>query len=222
MILNKDGWIKACLAEAGLDAFLLKLPENVLYLTGYWPCYGWSTCLSPPDGEPILMLPDFEAGFAEGCSVKDVRLLGKGDLASATVKILKEAVLGKGLSLHRIGIEGSFETISVAHVGGEIHVPTTSFFESIRKVLPDMALVDATQVLHKMRSIKGPSDIDGLKRVCKVALRGLSSALEKVQEGIKECEVAAAAEAEVYGTAIGLRGVKRASLRLCHVRSKLR
>jgi len=43
-----------------------------------------------------------------------------------------------------------------------------------------------------------------------VALRGLSAALERVQEGIKECEVAAAVEAEVYGTAIGLRGIRRA------------
>lgn len=208
--MDKDGWIRACLTEAGLDAFLLKLPENVLYLTGYWPCYGWSTCLYPLDGEPILFLPAFETSFAEGCSVKDVRVLEKGDLASATVKTLKKTVLEKGFSLHRIGIEESFETISVAHVGGEIHVPTTGFFESIRKVLPNVTLVDATQILHKMRSIKGPSDVEGLKKVCEVALRGLSAALERVQEGIKECEVAAAAEAEVYGTAIGLRGIKRA------------
>jgi len=39
--------------EAGLDALVCRLPENVVYMTDYWPHHGFSVAVLPKDGKPL-------------------------------------------------------------------------------------------------------------------------------------------------------------------------
>jgi len=50
---------------AGLDALVCRLPENVVYLTDYWPHHGFSVAVLPKSGKPLLFLPEFEAEYAD-------------------------------------------------------------------------------------------------------------------------------------------------------------
>lgn len=131
------------------------------------------------------------------------------DLALTTARTLKETVKG-ALSRGRIGFEGNFGTVSANHVGGEIQLPTAEFFNLVKKSFDHVTFIDATEVIYRIRSLKGSSDIRGMKSACQGAIVGLSAALSTIREGVKECAVAAAAEAEVRRSMIGFKGAKRA------------
>ena len=45
------------MASEGLDALILRLPENVLLLSGYWPLTGRSFLLFPREGKPVCIVP---------------------------------------------------------------------------------------------------------------------------------------------------------------------
>lgn len=49
--------------QAHLDALVCRLPENVVYLTDYWPHHGFSVAILPPSGKPVLFLPEVEAEY---------------------------------------------------------------------------------------------------------------------------------------------------------------
>ena len=54
--------IQAHMLELQLDALLLRLGENMLPLTGYWPGLWLSAALVLPDGRAIIICPEMEAG----------------------------------------------------------------------------------------------------------------------------------------------------------------
>ncbi|HDD34167.1 MAG TPA: aminopeptidase P family protein, partial [Thermofilaceae archaeon] len=49
--------VREAMERAGLDVLVARNPENVLYLSGYWPVNGWSLAVIPRDGEPLLIVP---------------------------------------------------------------------------------------------------------------------------------------------------------------------
>src|SRR5215475_13261659 len=45
----------ALMEEAGLDALVVRAPDNVLYLTNFWAMKGFDACVFPREGEPVLI-----------------------------------------------------------------------------------------------------------------------------------------------------------------------
>src|SRR3954452_4121430 len=56
--------MRHAMEAARLDALVLRLPENVLLLSGYWPMLGMTTLLFPREGEPSLCIPEYYSGEA--------------------------------------------------------------------------------------------------------------------------------------------------------------
>ena len=50
------------MAAAGLDTLVVRSPDNVCYLTNYWPMKGYDVAIFPLEGEPtlIVMEPQYE------------------------------------------------------------------------------------------------------------------------------------------------------------------
>ena len=65
--------IQNALARAQLDARFVRLGENLLPLTGYWPAVWLSAALVLPDGEAIVVCPETEAELAGEGWAQDVR-----------------------------------------------------------------------------------------------------------------------------------------------------
>jgi Xaa-Pro aminopeptidase len=57
----------------GVDYLILRLPENVMYATGYWPIFGASMAVVPLEGEPTVFYIEGEDDFAEESWVTDLR-----------------------------------------------------------------------------------------------------------------------------------------------------
>ena len=43
------------MAERGLDALVVRAPDNVLYLTNFWPMKGYDAVVFPVEGDPVLI-----------------------------------------------------------------------------------------------------------------------------------------------------------------------
>ena len=95
--------------EKGIGALWCRIPENVLYLSGYWPAIGASAILFPLDGDPVLMTPIDEIDYAERSWVKDVRtyeflqLEALPDVNRELSRLLGKAVKEKRLERAVIG-----------------------------------------------------------------------------------------------------------------------
>ena len=47
--------VRALMAEEGLDALVVRAPDNVLYLTNFWGMKGYEAVVFPREGEPVLI-----------------------------------------------------------------------------------------------------------------------------------------------------------------------
>ena len=54
---ERDRRMREALAAAGVDVLVLRLPENVLLLSGFWPMIGATWLLFPREGTPHCLIP---------------------------------------------------------------------------------------------------------------------------------------------------------------------
>ncbi len=43
--------VRALMAERDIDALVVRAPDNVVYLTNYWPMKGYAVAVVPREGE---------------------------------------------------------------------------------------------------------------------------------------------------------------------------
>ncbi|HTK08749.1 MAG TPA: Xaa-Pro peptidase family protein [Ktedonobacteraceae bacterium] len=204
------------LQEAGLDVVICRLPENVLYLTGYWPVIGASLVVFDQDGNTSVIMPHEELDYTHESWVEDIRtfpyinMTSPADPNRAVEPLLRAVIKEKGYEKSRVGYEGSFELIAANNVAAEARVPGEALFATLRKVLPEASLVDAAPALKRARAVKSSQEIEKLRICNEVAVFGLKAAREVIQAGAKESTVAGAIEGAIYGGGVGYKGVERA------------
>ena len=54
--------VRSLMAAGGLDAIVARAPDNVLYLTNYWPMKGYASVVFPREGEPTLIVLEPQEG----------------------------------------------------------------------------------------------------------------------------------------------------------------
>lgn len=201
------------LAEAGMDALICRLAENVLFLTGYWPRNGFSFLVFPADGEPVLIVPEGEILWAEQSGLKDIRTFGwgqvkDGDPFTAIAAHLKslESKIGKGT----IGYEGRFEVVAPAHMAGEIMVPGEATRSLLAEALPNAIFSEASDLLNSLRATKTEDEIEKIRLANEIACLGLRAFKESLVPGRTEAQVAAAIQAAIHGQGIGHKGAQSA------------
>ena len=72
--------VRGLMDERGLDALVVRAPDNVLYLTNFWGMKGYDVCVFPREGEPTLIcLEASEEDAASTAWTSDVRLFAGYD-----------------------------------------------------------------------------------------------------------------------------------------------
>src|SRR5439155_147675 len=91
------------MAEEGLDALVVRAPDNVLYLTNFWGMKGYDAAVFPREGAPTLItLRASEADADRAAWTEDVRLFDLYDAndprppAARTLDLAREASRGHG------------------------------------------------------------------------------------------------------------------------------
>ncbi|MBS7611115.1 aminopeptidase P family protein [Candidatus Bathyarchaeota archaeon] len=205
--------IRQAMEKEGLELLICRNPENVLYLTGYWPITGWSLAFLPLEGEPVLIVPVSELEYAKDGWVKDIRPYEGEGLNEVwnPYKVISKAL--EELKHHKyvkIGCELSFETVATNSIVGEVNYASVPTFKMLHKVF-EAELVDASRIIVKLRSVKSEYEIEKMKLSAKLASLAIEKLLKNVSEGVKESTLASVVEATVYSEGVGFENkVKRA------------
>jgi Xaa-Pro dipeptidase len=205
--------IQQHLAGAQLDALVVRLAENVLTLTGFFPNVGYSAALATREGEIVLIAPEQEETWTQNAWATRARYI-KGmwqlphDPAPIQLKrMVTQEIDALGLANARVGWDGSFEYIAPPMLAGEPTVPDLAWQAMLRAAVSGGELVDASETLNQIRAIKSPRDVEKLRVANEIAGFGLRAWVEAARRpGTTDAQAAAAAEAAVYAEGVGHKG----------------
>lgn len=205
--------IRRALENAGLDALVVRLPENVLLLSGFWPMNGASHVVASADGRVRCVVPDCYRSEAEA-ELAGVRVAyyphGRKDSPpplNAVGELL--ATIPDSSAWDRVGWEASAEASAPAWNAGDSFFPGTPCRDLYGRVFSTASLVDAHEVLAGLKLHKTPREIARLERASRLSTIGLAAFEEAVAPGLTGVELAAQVEYAVMSRGTGQDGARR-------------
>jgi Xaa-Pro dipeptidase len=201
------------MAEQKLDALVLRLPENVLLLSGFWPMIGASVLLFPQDGIPVCIVPhcyqnEAQQSLWEAESVfLRFGVLDAPDPLAAIKNILTS--IAKGKNWKRIGYEKDFEAIAPSWQSAEILIPSPRLNGIYNAAFSGCEMVDASAFLQKQRLRKTAFEIEKIRTASIISCIGLDAFESSVDVGISGVELVAIVEQSIMAHGTGLLGASR-------------
>ncbi len=182
------------LREASLDAVVCTLPMNVLLLTGYWPVVGKSLAAAVRGGRIALLVPEDERELAERGWADEVRTFEPASLhdlrtpEEAVRKPFTDLAWSLGIARGAVGYEpgGASEPASYA----AMHLYGTRILDLLREAFPSARLVPAGDGLTRLRSVKTPREIDGIRATCRIVESAFLEGAGRLRAGLRETEAA--------------------------------
>jgi Xaa-Pro aminopeptidase len=195
--------VRALMERDGLDALVVRAPDNVVYLTNFWGMKGYDAVVFPREGEPTLICLEPSADDAARTAwTTDVRLFDgyhPADPRPPALRALDQAVAvaaGHG----RVGLELSLGTQASDRMVGE---PTTfplAWFTAFS------GAVDATGLLAEARAIKTPQELERMRLANEIAAAAMEYTATVLQPGMTEAQAAAEWQSFVHGEGTGWQG----------------
>jgi Xaa-Pro dipeptidase len=195
------------MAEEGLDALVVRAPDNVLYLTNFWGMKGYDACVFPREGEPVLICLEASAEDAERTAwTQDVRFIrgyDESDLRPPLARTLDAAVdIARGYGT--VGLELSLGTQASDRMVGEPTTFTKAWFDGFE------GATDGTPLLSRARSIKTEQEVARVRIANEIATQAMHFVRRRLEPGLKESEVAALWQGYVHGQGTARRDVELA------------
>jgi Xaa-Pro dipeptidase len=188
--------VRALMEEQGLDALVVRAPDNVVYLTNFWGMKGYDACVFPREGEPVLICLEASAEDAERTAwTKDVRYVRGYDEKDPRPPLARtlDAVVETARGYGRVGLELSLGTQASDRMVGEPTTFTRAWFDAF----PDAA--DATPLLVRARAIKTEQELARIRISNEIAAAAMEHVRGRLQVGMKESEAAAIWQGYVHG-----------------------
>lgn len=206
--------IQSAMDEAGVDAVVLRLAENIVLATRWYvQIPGLAFVVIGRSGTGSLLVPEYEAEEAAAMWSGDVRTFPaiRFDGPSTGQEIerhLRDLGRELGATGGVVGYEGSFESIAPGSIHGEpnaVAAPTQSL---LRAAFATERLYDFTEALESIRAVKTPDEVDLIRRTNEIAVFGLNAFKEHAIPGKTEVEVAAAVEHAIAVHGHGYQGAR--------------
>jgi Xaa-Pro aminopeptidase len=193
--------VRRRMAGQGLSALLVTDPANINYLTGYdaWSFYTPQVLFIPEEGDMLFFLREMDAngGFR-------------------TAWLPQEKIIGFPESyVHRPHIH-PFDWVAFALrqryliapasngcVGLEMdsHFFSPKAYRALVNAIPEWTLVDSFELVNWVRLVKSPAEIQLMRNAAIVCNRAMTAAVETIDVGVRQCDVAAAiTAAQISGT----------------------
>ena len=192
--------VRALMAEQGLDALVVRAPDNVLYLTNFWGMKGYDAVVFPREGEPVLIcLEASEADAARTAWTTDVRLFRGYDESDPRPPGLRALDLARETASNygRVGIEASLGTQASDRMVGEPTTYPKAWFEAFRKA------TDAMPLLNEARALKTEQELERMRLANEIAARALEHVAGHLHARLTESEAAALWQGWVHGHGTG-------------------
>ena len=186
--------VRGLMADEGLDALVVRAPDNVLYLTNFWSMKGYDACVFPREGEPVLICLEASAEDAARNAwtpeIHYVRGYDESDPRPVPARTLEAAL---GVARGRVGLELSLGTQASDRMVGEPTTFTKAWFDA----WPDAA--DAAPLLARARMIKTEQEISRLRIANEIAAQAMHHVRRRIEPGMRESEAAAIWQGYVHG-----------------------
>ena len=172
----------------GLDCIVVTTRQNVLYCTGHnvatIDMAGRLTAvILPLSGDPVFCLETNEA-FEAKTWIKDVRVYKEGGEWEPlkpwefVARVLEEKKLAKA----KIGMEISMYSCAPAGI-------PAAHYNYLRKLLPDVEIVDCGHIFEKMRAVKTVEEIEIMEKAASISSEAINTAFGAAKWGDTEQEI---------------------------------
>ncbi len=195
--------VRELMAEAELDALVVRAPDNVLYLTSFWGMKGYDACVFPREGEPVLItIEASEEDAARTAWTDDVRLIRGYDPEDPRPPFARtlDAAVEVARDYERVGLELSLGTQASDRMVGEPTTFTAAWFDAFAEA------ADATPLLVRARAIKTEQELERLRLANELAAAAMDHVRELLRPGMREAQVAALWQGFVHGEGTGYHG----------------
>lgn len=177
---------KELLVKNNLDAMLVTEEVNLTYFSGFRSLMPWGSktrtyllhfCLIPRDGSPALVIHLAQRGNVESFSwIDDVRFFSTQD----PIDLLADVVKEKGLAKGTVGMELGMNMRLDACINDYL---------AIRNTLPNMKIVDASNIIWELRTVKSPAEIKYLQKSCDISQKAVEATFQSLKIGMPEIEI---------------------------------
>ena len=178
------------LEERGMDALFLTGCQNLRYFAGLrdgaWEApHFYFLVILPAEGEPVLLVSNGFQHLVEQCWIEDVRYW---PLAREFYMSKESNAVALALDVFReMGLEGG---VIGMELGADIHVHMAqTHFTAILEGLPRARIVDGSDAVWALRSIKSPAEIERMRRAATISARGVRAGFEALEPGMTEKQV---------------------------------
>ena len=195
--------VRALMAERGIDALVVRAPDNVLYLTSFWGMKGYDAVVFPREGEPVLIcLEPSEEDAARAAWTSDVRLFAGYDPSDPRPPTLRALDLAKRAAAEygTVGIELSLGTQACDRMVGEPTTYPKAWFDAF----PDAE--DAMPVLDEARAVKTAQELERMQLANDIAAAAMEHVRTNIRPGMTEAHAGAMWEGFVHGEGTGWEG----------------
>jgi Xaa-Pro aminopeptidase len=187
--------LAALMAAAGLEALILTQEEAVRYLSGYnsvvWAVGRWLPTVLVATRDPrdaVLFGSVFDGGCAAGTAW--TQTVGYADMAELPALVA-------GL-MARLGVAPA--AVGVEYGPGSIMNVPQFIAADLLRLASDPVPRDASPLVHALRMVKSPAEIDRVRRAVASAAAGYQAALEAAKPGMTEKELVSIIAATMYST----------------------
>jgi len=177
--------------EDGLDGLLLFNNQNLTYFLGFrktWLFQWLHAGIITKEGEAGIVIPQImhevarQTTWLENENIKPWGGASHWGYPKDSVEALVGLIKKLGLENKRIGVEIGRPAYIYMSVG-------LSEFEAIKAAFPKAKFINATQTIWKQRMVKTPWEIELLRQLCQITVKGIKTAIESIEEGMSEREV---------------------------------
>ncbi|MBI3941569.1 MAG: aminopeptidase P family protein, partial [Chloroflexi bacterium] len=174
----------------GIEALFLTQRQNLRYFAGLrdgaWDAsHFYFLAILPVEGPPVLLTAKGFNHIVQQCWIEDRRTWAWGKsfyLAkeSNAVSLVLETLRYMRLDGGVIGME----------LGADIHLHMgQTHFEMLRQGLPQAQIVDGSDAIWEIRSIKSQAEIERMRKAAQISARGVKAGFQALKPGMTEKQV---------------------------------
>jgi Xaa-Pro aminopeptidase len=195
--------VRSLMRERGLEALVVRAPDNVLYLTNFWGMKGYDAVVFPVEGEPTLICLEPSRADAERTAwTSDLRLFSGYDERDPRPPSLRALDLAAALAeqYEAVGIELSLGTQAADRMVGEPTTYPKAWFDAFPHAQ------DAVPLLTEARALKTPQEIERMRLANEIAAAAMEHVQGVLRPGMTEAQAASEWLGFVHGEGTGWAG----------------
>ena len=169
-------------------------PQNLIYLSNYWPQFETSSVVIPRDGSPVLVIGPESKTFAQDYSVikKIFQVIEHRESSEPNYPDQKLDTYGEifnfvldGSKVKRIGISG-------------ISIIALPVYEAIVNSSKSAEIIKADDIMINLRMKKSNNEAELMKQSSRITLKAFEAGLNNIQPGMEEVEVSGFIAGEMF------------------------